>query len=294
MQLFRVTLRLTSPLGTPLVSPMLFGQLCWIVAETDGQEAMAEWLNPERMWRISDGFPKGYLPKPLTKPRILTAEQLLDAKLRKKASLVSRQTWLDHRKEWDETRVPIDEHSQTPLVKRAHNTIDRKSGQVIEPGGLYFAYEDWSYEKNLEIDLYVETEDEEERIQQLLSALGRNGYGRDSSTGRGQFVVSGMSRDLELSDIEGPSRRMSLSRGILTPETMRDALWRMEPHFGRAGPQTSLTGHSPFKRPVLLTRPGATFSAAGTAGRWITGVHAEKPEIGLNGLHVSIPFQEAA
>ena len=77
---------------------------------------------------------------------------------------------------------------------------------------------------------------------------------------------------------------------------MRDALWRVEPHFGRVGPELALAGVSPFKRPVLLTRPGCTYRPddSGVAGRWVKDIHPERPEIGLNGLHLAIPFSEAS
>jgi CRISPR-associated protein Csm4 len=78
---------------------------------------------------------------------------------------------------------------------------------------------------------------------------------------------------------------------------MADVWCRIEPHFGKAGPRVTLgEGASPFKRPILLTRPGATFTRCGDGrfGAWLTGVHPTRPEIGHNALHVAIPFREAA
>jgi CRISPR-associated protein Csm4 len=77
---------------------------------------------------------------------------------------------------------------------------------------------------------------------------------------------------------------------------MRDALWRVEPHFGKTGPQLALgAGASPFKRPLLLTRAGATFAPVGEGrfGAWLRDVHPTRPEIGHNAFHVAIPFREA-
>lgn len=301
MTLYRVTLRLQGPLGSPPVGPMLFGQLCWIVAEHDGPDAMPDWLDPDRMWRLSDALPQGYLPKPLARPRILDRAQMQDAKQRKKAALVSREAWLAHRAAWDENRVPVDAIKSWPeaSLKRAHNTIDRQRGTVAAEGGLHFAHEDWRFTNAPLLDLYVETGDAPDRIERLLGLLGEAGFGRDASTGRGRFMVEGVARDDALADLPGATRpasirHVSLSRGVLTPATMQDARWRVAPHFGRTGPQISLTGHSPFKRPVLLMRPGASFQREGVAGRWLTGLHPDRPEIGLNGFHLSIPFAEAA
>ena len=66
----------------------------------------------------------------------------------------------------------------------------------------------------------------------------------------------------------------------------------------RPAPRSTLgEGASAFKRPILLTRPGATFARAGEGrfGEWLVGdVHPTRPEIGHNAFHVAIPFIEAA
>ena len=86
---------------------------------------------------------------------------------------------------------------------------------------------------------------------------------------------------------------MSLSRGAVT-SSMSDVRARLVPHFGRTGPQIAAKDLSPFKRPLLLTEPGATFVAevAGRHGKWLTGVHPSRPEIGHNAFHVSVGFDE--
>jgi CRISPR-associated protein Csm4 len=71
MALFRVTLRLRAPLGTPLTSGTLFGQLCWVRRESQGESALEAWLhrdNEADLWALSDGFPKDFLPRPLVRP----------------------------------------------------------------------------------------------------------------------------------------------------------------------------------------------------------------------------------
>jgi CRISPR-associated protein Csm4 len=99
---------------------------------------------------------------------------------------------------------------------------------------------------------------------------------------------------VELED--GPcDRLMSLSRGAVT-SGMGDVRARIAPHFGKAGPQVAVAGGaSPFKRPLLLTEPGATFvdERAGRHGAWLTGVHPTRPEIGHNAFHVTVGFREA-
>lgn len=299
MTLYRLTLRLTAPLGTPLAGPTLFGQLCWIKRERDGEAALNAWLaDPVRIWRVSDGFAHGFLPKPLCHPRPLPAVQVKDHKERKKKSMVCRKAWLQHRKNWDEYKVDDGDFAKDEGKPRriAHNTVDRYGRGTAEEGGLFFMEEDWrhSHRHSSRVDVYIESADTKQEVHKLVAELGATGFGRDASTGRGRWVVESAKEDQDLASGPG-KRRMSLSRGILTPETMRDALWRLIPHFGRTGPQLSLAGVSAFKRPALLIRPGATFTPAGNGpfGAWKTGLHPERPEIGINGLHVAVPFDEA-
>ena len=298
MTLHRLTLSLESPLGTALVGPTLFGLACQTLRDLEGDATLERFLGKsEHIWRISDGFPAGLLPKPLVRPRTLPPERLDSIKTRKRRPWIGRETWLTHRGAWSEQLLSDDEFIPDPSQSRklAHNVVDRQGRGTLESGGLFFLEEDWRFTgDNGNIDLYVECNESPERVRSLIEAVGQRGYGRDASTGRGRFSVTEIVLDSELASLPGANRRMSLSRGVLTPSTMQDAYWRIEPHFGRVGPELSLLGISPFKRPVLLTMPGATFRSDEneTPGRWIRDVHPDRPEIGLNGFHVAIPFSE--
>jgi CRISPR-associated protein Csm4 len=188
----------------------------------------------------------------------------------------------------------------------AHNTIDRLTGSTPDEGGLFFVDEDWSWglpardsdgvvSTGPDRDLYVEAnEGESERLRGLLTEVGERGFGRKAGLGRGRFRVMDITRDIELE--EGPAqRRMSLSRGAITPG-MTDVRARLVPHFGKIGPELSVgAGTPPFKRPLLLTEPGASFVEVkpGRHGAWLRNVHPARPEIGHNAFHVSVGFAEA-
>lgn len=301
MTLYRLTLTLQSPLGTPIVGPTLFGMICQILCEREGETALECWLDdPDKIWRISDGFPHGCLPKPLVTPRPLKPDEFDRIKKRKNCPWIRRSSWIKLRHAWLESDLQDEDFAADPthIARIAHNVVDRNSGRTLDRGGLFFLDEDWQFSSDIgQIDLYIESCCDPDRIQSLISTVGEYGYGRDASTGRGRFrVEKNIVVDHEIADFPSAKRKMSLSRGVLTPSSMKEAYWRVEPHFGRVGPNLTLLGESPFKRPVLLTRPGATFRHQGskTLGRWVKDLHPNRPEIGLNGFHLAIPFSEAS
>lgn len=313
MALLRVSLRLDGPLVTPLASGTLFGMVCLAFLDGYGEARLSDWLaDSERLWGFSDAFPAGLLPRPLLAPSpVPPMRDTADAKKLKRHQFVTRDGFLKVRRALSAAAIePYLRSAETRIVRMAHNTIDRLTGSTPEEGGLFFIDEDWSWAAapqearrpaqdmvptGPDRDLYIEADEvESERVRALLTEVGERGFGRKAGLGRGRFQVASLSRDRELE--AGPARRrLSLSRGAVTPG-MKDVRARIVPHFGKTGPELSVgTGLSPFKHPLLLTEPGATFIATtpGRDGAWLTGVHPTRPEIGHNAFHVSIGFDEA-
>jgi CRISPR-associated protein Csm4 len=314
MTLFRARIRLEGPIASPLASGMIFGQLCWGLRELEGEATLIAWLShPESLWAISDAFPAGCLPRPLLAPRL--AAPATDAagysrgKALRKHALITRSGFLRHRSALRDERLGADILRSPPdnTHRLARNSIDRHTGRALDTGGLYFRDEVWPRETGLDSpaadgagpdrDLYIEAPDDQAmRMSRLLEHLGQSGFGKSASLGRGRFTLLDLAPDPELADMAGGGNRfVSLSRGVQTAN-MTDVWRRIEPHFGKAGSGATLgEGASPFKRPILLTRPGATFARAGDGrfGAWLTGVHPTRPEIGHNAFHLAIPFREA-
>jgi CRISPR-associated protein Csm4 len=302
-------------LGTPLNSGTLFGQLCWMKRECDGDAALSTWLSDEgNVWALSDGFPAGLLPRPLVAPAPPSDDPKVadNRKKQKKRRFVNREGFIKIRRRLSEEQlgaylVATADHS----FRFAHNTIDRCTGSTPETGGLYFLDEDWSFSSNLGVqnyrdstgvidagpmrDLYVDApEGSIPEIRRMLSALGDIGYGRDANLGRGRWTIESVEEDKELAS--GPNGHLlSLSHGSVDRD-MDDLRCRLVTHFGKAGPGVTVNGGiSPFKKPLLLVQPGATFKGAVDRryGSLIRGVHPDRPEIVHNAFHVVIPFAEA-
>jgi CRISPR-associated protein Csm4 len=90
---------------------------------------------------------------------------------------------------------------------------------------------------------------------------------------------------------------MSLSHGVLTGN-MKDPRYRAHTHYGKLGGHFATGSFSPFKYPILMMRPGATFApdGGGPFGELLDGVHHDKLLSALrqHALHLPVYFTEVA
>lgn len=304
MQLLRFRLQLDGPFGTALTSGTLFGQLCWAMVRRDGDDRqLAQRLArlDDEPCLISDAFPEDHLPRPLLPPDTTPSkpEQAEKHKRLKKCR------WLSRTKFRKGQLVPDERQAAEPVEQRtAHATIDRIRNTTPEQGGLYFVDEWWpdaradqAELRSDRLDVYVRSAWPAGEIEALLAAVGGWGYGRDSSTGRGRFRVEGHAVDRELDNARG-SRRMSLSHGSWSAN-MAEARWKLWTHIGKVGVEVTARGGRPWKRPVVLLRPGANWRPTDQrpAGAWIgDGLYQDSAKVGipvgLNAFHVAIAYDD--
>ncbi|MCS7315150.1 MAG: hypothetical protein RMI94_07305 [Bryobacterales bacterium] len=309
MRYYRVELALESPLSTPLHSGTLFGHLCWAWRERHGEPRLAAWLETLRHapFLISDGFPSGWLPRPLLEPGpsggppadpAQRVQFLQEAKRRKQARWIRCSDFLRLRSAFDARELATAEADPPKLekVSSPHNRIDRRTGQTLEEGGLFYLEESWPEREATLFDVYVGTELDASQLRELFAHVGACGYGRDATWGRGRFRVLAVEQEDALFAPVG-TRRMSLSHGSLTAN-MLDARYRTETHLGRLG-NLFARCDKPFKYPLLLLQPGATFRPAddGPFGALLDDVHPSPPggvRIYHNAWHLTVGYSEAS
>ena len=183
------------------------------------------------------------------------------------------------------------------VMRTAHNSIDRLRGTTPDTGGLFFQDEWWPAEEDRHRDLYLATDLPLAEVEALVAAVGGWGFGRDAGTGRGRFRVDGAAADPALLAHAG-NRLLSLSHGCHGPG-MTAARWRLWTHFGKVGAEVVARGGRPWKRPVLLFRPGCTFrpDGPGPFGGWLDTIYQDADKVGftpgLNAWHLAVPYAEA-
>lgn len=301
---YRIRLTLDGPLATPLVSGTIFGHLCWTWRQVRGEPDLTAWLEglAAEPFLVSDGLPAGFLPRPLLRPTkhedAETLEQLNEAKRRKKLAFVPVEAFLALRESLAGRKLTERlAKDPDPLLdwRVPHNTIDRHTGTTPKTGGLYFSDELWPKEQaSSEWDVYVQTALDAGRLEELFGSTGKFGFGRDASSGRGRFRAKVEPALAGLFKFRG-THRLSLSHGSLTAN-MTEPRYRLHTHYGRLGSMYATEG-SPFKYPLTLLRPGATFRAtdAGPYGKLLGGVHPEAryAHVRHNAWHLTIPYNES-
>jgi CRISPR-associated protein Csm4 len=312
---YRITLTLRSPLGTPLISGTLWGHLAWAIRLRDGEPALRDWLAQQEKspWLFSSAFPEGQLPRPMLAPAQPGAktdaslEQLQRRKAARKRQTIPEAIFLALRGRMnapalDAVLASLPETAGIDPFKPArvaHNRIDRLTFRTPEEGGLYFKDDLFPLGESAKVQLFAQTaETSASELQDLLSLVGEQGFGRDASTGCGVFACE-VCEEKELFSGSG-NRAMSLSHGVLTPD-MRNPRYRLHTHYGRLGGSFAQQGENPFKYPILMAQPGATFDAGedcrlfgellGGEGRPVHGLYSH---IRHHALHLPLRFEEVS
>ncbi len=270
MKSLRLTIKFESSLGSLLLSDTIFGHFCWEYRDIFGEERLKELLddfenNPFIVF--SDGFVKGTIPMPFLKPKsldemkeyFLKRDKNIDyyskAKNLKKSGFVDVD-FLDSVRGNLELFALYDyiHESSTETVHFVRNSVNRISNIVRE--GLYSTIETFYKEP---VDFYVKYDDsrvDKKTIEKVFKSIGKFGFGRDKSTGKGRFKVVEVENEPEILARKSKKTFISLSSGV--PDDDCEILYgKTFTKFGKHGRGPMLK--NPFKNPVILFRSGSVF-----------------------------------
>lgn len=272
MQLYKATIKLESSLVTPLKGDTIWGHVVWGIANHEGDEAVARFLeeakSPEPAFVISSAFPQGTICKPYPKhtPRgKMSSKKYAEIKKNKKIKFVSAGDYVHGISE------KVD--SSFEKIHVMHNAINRLSN-TVEDGSLFAVQEMWASQAYF--DLYILSRYEEKRTAQLLQWAFEHGYGADSSTGKGVISVVAVSRaETKLST----SKYVALAPFVtnladIKQDTLRADIFIRTGKIGGA----FATNMNPHKKTVVMFDEGAVFETTKPIqfiGTLITNVHSD-------------------
>ncbi|HDR15224.1 MAG TPA: hypothetical protein ENN79_07055 [Desulfobacteraceae bacterium] len=160
------------------------------------------------------------------------------------------------------------------------NTINRISQRTSDLDGGLFAVNEWwlinKTDNGADISVYAMTTGNEGQVQTWLEHAIEGGYGADSSVGLGWMEI------IDITETSLPSigeRAMALAAFIPeTKDSISDLCADTRTKFGKLGAE--MAQHTnPFKKPLVMYRAGATFSAAKNRPTCIgsikKGIHAD-------------------
>lgn len=293
MQLFKATLKLLSPLITSLKGDTIWGHIAWGIANHEGEDAVGKFLADEKSEQppliVSSAFPKGTICKPypahIARKENLSTDDYAKIKKSKKQKFVSATDYFENAlvsttSTGSGQAGSTDAPSNFEKVSAMHNSINRFSG-TVEGSNLFASQELWA--ENPDFDLYVLSSYSEERIKELLDWAFENGFGADSSTGKGKISVEKIEKvqtknhtgkyvalapfvlNDEKAEIKNPVKEGTLSADI----------------FVRTGKVSGVFSGfmPPFKKTVLMFDEGTVFESNENlefVGKLLTDVHTDK------------------
>ncbi len=251
MTLYKTTITPKSNFTTPLKGDTLFGQICWAIRYTFGEQRLSELLKEyeEKPFLIvSDGFASGYLPKPTMPSRLLGEDSELKKENRKKVWLT-----LEDLQSGNFQNAKTD--GEVGYIFKEMATIKNSINYLTfgtDDGGKFapYALMEAKFSKQ---DVYFLLSDEL-RLSELDRAIGlisQCGYGKRASIGKGMFEYDAFE---QVSTRRESNAFMVLSPTVVDAEKFKELYYEPFTRFGKHG--GALAHVNPFKNPLLMADSG--------------------------------------
>lgn len=308
MRTYKIELSAPSSFITPWHSDTIFGHLCWAAERHDGFTNFKGAAGFIELYRsgtppliLSDAFPVGYLPAPANLKEFydqrMKGELDVDRySMLKKLKAIQFLTLDQFRKYQHGELFDLAEgdgsSSQMKTAFTLHNQINRFSNTTGESGSLFELEE--QFVSGGKLDIYARiAEGFEEDARRLLDLFAAGGFGRKKSTGKGAFRILSFKEYKGLDEIENPKGYLSLSHFVPAQSDPMDGTYKVMVKYGKMGEEKSLGGN-PFKKPLMMIKPGAVFKAEGWkpyCGRLIEDISYTHSEVVQYGYTFAVPVK---
>jgi CRISPR-associated protein Csm4 len=220
---------------------------------------------------LSNAYPGDLLPRPLVAMEKIAENQILDpidALKRSKRGKALKDLRYVTVAQFDKLRKGRGFEMEKieaidPMVTEDifHNTVDRLLGTTGE-GGLYVEEETFPNASAYPyLSLYVWCKPNwRSKLLNLLVFVGKEGFGKRRSIGKGQFEVMPPDDVSRIFELDKPNAFVSLSDFIPAKDDPTDGTFRTFTKYGKLGGEYAASGQ-PFKRPLLMIAAGAVFKA---------------------------------
>jgi len=253
MKLYKITISPTSNFATSLKGDTLFGQMCWAIRYTFGNERLESLLSSYEdspFLVVSDGFPNGFLPKP-TMPSHLLGENSDEKKTNRKKVWLTLEEIFNGRYDKARTNEEIKNcEKKTSIVKNSLNylTFHTSDDGTFAPYAIQeIALSDRDVYFLINTALFSKDE-----LINTMRFVSQMGYGKESSTGKGFFEVGDFA---EINIAQTSKSFMTLSPCSFENIGFKECYYEPFTRFGKHG--AGLSNKNPFKKPLLMANSGA-------------------------------------
>ena len=300
MKLYKLKIVPRSSQITPWQSDTVMGSLCWIIRQKQGEEKLKDFirLNQEGQYPfvVSGCFPGEYLPKPMAGNVFPFDEDIP----KKQVLEIADQA----KKAKGENYLNLDEFNQVIMGGRTeiaskgnyqldvgvmHNTISRYTNTTTE-GSLFELFETFWSVPYLTMYAYI-SDGQEDYFLDLMEQLAQKGYGKRASIGKGVFSVEGFNEFDGFAEPGGANCFVSLSNYVPASSDPVKGQYKTFVKYGKLGQDLGLS-ENPFKKPLLMIKPGAVFwtpSPRKVYGRLVEKVSGQHDEVVQFGLTLAVP-----
>jgi len=269
MRLYRSTFVLRSASASRWQADTLFGHLCWHLARRDEAtldtllDFCREGIPPVL---LSDGFPSGWLPKPLVTTRDKPGEGLCKCERIQKSRVEKdrlKGRWLRpdefNRACHGEAVLPPADQPADDARIAAKNQIDRRTDTAGSEGGALYDFEEFWLKQ---VDVYWRIEDGYETlVREFLDDLKATGYGKRKSVGYGEIESFTLEKFDGFAPVPQANGFVSLSNFVPAASDPAQGFWTTAVKYGKLGEEAAVSGN-PFKRPLIQLAAGACFYAS--------------------------------
>ncbi len=252
MKLYKTTITPLSNFATSLKGDTLFGQMCWAIRYTFGNERLEALLSnyeDSPFLVVSDGFASGYLPKPSLPSSLLKEDSDKKKENRKNIWLT-----LDQLQNGEFNQAITDKYvgNQHQTVATVKNSLNYKTFTTDDSGTFAPYSENESAITPKDIYFLISDVFSKDELTKILQTLSQMGFGKNASIGKGFFSFSEL-EEVKLS--QGKNTFMTLSPSVLEGQNLKNSYYEPFTRFGKHG--ADLANKNPFKKPLLLANSGA-------------------------------------
>ena len=251
MKLYKCTLIPKSSFGTPLKGDTIFGHICWMIQYKWNEEKLENLLRNYKEGKpflvVSDGFAKGYLPKPKMPSCYLHEDSSCKKENRKKVWLTLKDLLnANYKNAKKDSEVADKKDKEESVIK---NSINYKTFSTTKGDFAPYANKEYFINKK---DIYFLLDEEQlnkKDFEEILDLFSLYGYGKDITTGKGRFELSELESIDELNF--NAKTFMSLSPfAINFQNEIEDIFYEPFVRFGKFGGKWA--HYNAFKKPILF------------------------------------------